>query len=419
VPIPVHRRERPDAELLESERKQLRAILGALHWLVAQLRFDMGFLLSTLQGESQTVGTLMKANQLVKKFKQCPDFSLTFKPMDLSDAGLMVVTDASLGNVTKQGGAEGTTFEKVFSQSAYFVLLGDRELMAGREGNFSVIDSRSHRLPRVCRSTYGAELQGTEEAFDVGLLCRGWLALLKGLPYVEAARDTIPLCVVTDAKDVYDKNTSDTPTYGSQKSLAFTVAWIRQVLGKPNTLLKWTSTENMFVDVGTKDMDHDHLHQILDSCRWSVSFNKEFVKQKQKKSRAAAVSERGKLLGDPLDETSAVYPYLAQLGSSPGWHQRNGTVINVAHNAKSFRVPTARFDPKKFSQRTTYARFDDPTGRSEWRILEEEVNFGNLKNPQALIGSCAAILISIFRSFATKEEEFTEKAVNGKERVGM
>ena len=238
VPIPVHRRERPDAELLESERKQLRAILGSLQWLVAQLRFDMGFLLSTLQGESQTVGTLMKANQLVKKFKQCPDFSLTFKPMDLSDAGLMVVTDASLGNVTKQGGAEGTTFEKVFSQSAYFVLLGDKDLTAGREGNFSVIDSRSHRLPRVCRSTYGAELQGTEEAFDVGLLCRGWLALLKGLPYVEAARDTIPLCVVTDAKDVYDKNTSDTPTYGSQKSLAFTVAWIRQVLGKPNTLLK-------------------------------------------------------------------------------------------------------------------------------------------------------------------------------------
>ena len=109
--------------------------------------------------------------------------------MNLKDAGVMVVTDASLGNVTKNGGADGTVFEKVFGQSAYFVLLGDADLMAGREGRFSIIDSRSHRLPRVCRSTYGAELQGAEEAFDVGLLCRGWFALLLGLPFLDFSGD--------------------------------------------------------------------------------------------------------------------------------------------------------------------------------------------------------------------------------------
>ena len=94
----------------------------------------------------------------------------------------MVVTDASLGNVTKLGGADGSLLEKLYSQSAYSVLLADRDLLSGKEGSFTVIDARSHRLPRACRSTYSAELQGTEEAADVGLFCLGLFANSLGYP---------------------------------------------------------------------------------------------------------------------------------------------------------------------------------------------------------------------------------------------
>jgi len=62
--------------------------------------------------------TLQKANLLVKQFKQHPNFAITFQPLCLENAGIMVVTDASLGNVTKLGGAEGSLMEKVYSQSA-------------------------------------------------------------------------------------------------------------------------------------------------------------------------------------------------------------------------------------------------------------------------------------------------------------
>ena len=91
------------------------------------------------------------------------------------------------------------------------------------------------------------------------------------------AIDSVPLTVVTDAKDVYDKGGSDTPSYGAQKSLAFTVAWIRSMLGRTGTDLKWTSTENMFIDAGTKDMDLSHIHRILDQCKWSVKYSPSFV----------------------------------------------------------------------------------------------------------------------------------------------
>ena len=152
--------------------------------------------------------------------------------------------------------------KKVFSQSSYLVLLGDKRLMEGEEGNFCLLDGRSHRLPRVCRSTYAAELLGAEEAFDCGQFVRGVVASFRGLPmenrYAESVMDVIRMMVVVDAKDVFDKCSSDS-TYGSQKSLAFAVAWMRSILRRPGTSLKWTATENMIADGGTKVMDMHHL----------------------------------------------------------------------------------------------------------------------------------------------------------------
>ena len=74
---------------------------------------------------------------------------------------------------------------------------------------------------------------------------------------------SVKMTVAVDAKDVHDKGNSDTASYGSQKSLAFTVAWLRAVLSKPHTALKWTATENMWVDGGTKMMDLTHTHTCV------------------------------------------------------------------------------------------------------------------------------------------------------------
>ena len=111
----------------------------------------------------------------------------------------------------------------------------------------------------MCRSTYAAELQGAEEALDNGVFCRGLLAEILGYDVLlknEEYSGDIPLNLVTDAKDVYDKGMSDTATYGSQKSLAFTIAWMREMFRRPRTTLSWTSTENMLCVVGPKKWIH-------------------------------------------------------------------------------------------------------------------------------------------------------------------
>ena len=113
--------------------------------------------------------------------------------------------------------------------------------------------------------------------------------------------------MVTDAKDVYDKGCSDTPSYGAQKSLAFTVAWLRGILRRELTKLRWTSTENMFVDAGTKDMDTDHLHSIMKSCEWCVTYRPDFVKQTNKKVTKLKAGDSTVVVGRPLDAQDEIF----------------------------------------------------------------------------------------------------------------
>jgi hypothetical protein len=106
-----------------------------------------------------------------------------------------------------------------------------------------------------------------EEALDVGQLCRGFLSTTRGHDTfgrnADLGTSAVKMTLTVDAKDVHDKRNSDTPSFGSRKCLAFTVAWMRSVLRKPNTALKWTATENMWVDGGTKEMDLSHeIHHL-------------------------------------------------------------------------------------------------------------------------------------------------------------
>ena len=332
--VPLERRRTPDAALSPSEQRSLRGVLGSLQWLVAQVRVDMSYPLSVLQGETPTVGTLLKANALVKKFKANPDFALWFRPMKLDGCGLVGISDASLGNVMKSGGAGQDPMLRVYSQSGYLMMVGDADLLAGREGKFVLLDGRSHRLSRVCRSTYAAELLSAEETFDTGQYCRGVLAEALGYPMnqrdVSMSCEAVPLTVVVDAKDVFDKSTSDTPSYGSQKSLAFTVAWLRNLLRRPGCYIRWTSTENMLADALTKEMEADHLRQVLTSGKWCVRYSPLFVKQTVKVQRRPLSKAAKITVGEPMSLEDPMLSRLMVLSDTPGWHYEDGIPAHVA-----------------------------------------------------------------------------------------
>ena len=313
-----------------------------------------------------------------------------------------MVSDAALGNVQKNGSDGGEPITKVFSQGCYFALLGDVNLVEGRQGQFNILDSRSHRIPRVCRSTYSAETLAAEEAFDVGQLLRGFVATVRGFDMLGRAADlaisAVRMTVVVDAKDVHDKGNSDTATYGSQKSLAFTVAWMRSVLRKPNTCLKWTSTENMWVDGGTKLMDLTHMRSIMKKGSWSISYSPEFVKQvvKARSQKSPVAKACAELPGVAVDGNDAMLPHLHGLAERRGWHYVSGIGVQVACAAKSYRTPEPRFSIAEFPLRTTYGCFNIGQTEKVWQKLESAAVMSDLPNQHALIGCTVPVLLTLF-----------------------
>eukprot|EP00913_Durusdinium_trenchii_P034313 g32105.t1 len=315
------------APLTPSEVKTLRGLLGSLQWLVAQVRFDIGFQVSTLQSAPHTVSALLQANKAVIDAKKNGDFFLKFGHIPLKEGGVVVVSVAALGNVDNNGCISGEPSKKVFSQSCYIVLLGDQALLSGKQGRFSVLDYRSHRIPRVARSSYAAETLGAEEGLDAGELARGFLAEALGYPahhkngYLLVTN--VPLTGVTDAKDCYDRVTSDVG-FGNQKSLMFSIANIRQRLRRPQTQYRWTSTQNMFIDCGTKMTDSAHFRQTVQRGQWPIEYQPEFIKRTYKKKKDTdLVNVSSELPGrDVGAEDFELMNHVDFYALSAGWHYK-------------------------------------------------------------------------------------------------
>ncbi len=281
-----HRRAEESEPLTSYELRVFHGLCGKLQWLVAQLRIDLSFEISALQGELKraTVGSLVRGNALVRRAKATKHFCLRFVPIDYRRGGIITVTDAALGNVTEQGTLTDDNGKRVGSQAGYLVLFVDEKLLKGERGWFNVIDYRSHRLTRVCRSSYAAEAYGLEEGVDAGDVVRGQLAEIRGTKGTNSstsrkALETVALVSVVDAGDAHDRVKSDVaPTAGAQKSLAFTIAALRQVFRAPGTAVRWTHTENMLADVLTKTMDSAHPVSVLGKSEWSVVYVEDLMK---------------------------------------------------------------------------------------------------------------------------------------------
>ena len=150
------------------------------------------------------------------------------------------------------------------------------------------------------------------------------------------------------------------------------------------------------------------------ACVWSAKYEAEFVKQgktKAVKAKSQAPTPE-ELPGVALSESDPMFRHVLQLGDISGWHQKDGVVIQVARNARSFRTPRPRFLPADYPLRSSFARFDSPTG-STWRRLETEVEYDRMTNPQGMIGTFATVLISCFHAKSHKKDESAVKVADG------
>ena len=300
VKIPRDRRNDPEATLTTAEVSELRQVNGGLQWLQRQLRPDLAFAVSVSQGavSDARVKHLIEAQRLVTHAKKHSSFEIVYQPLDLDHGGFLAISDAGLGGIGEDGEAGTVTDGKVRSQGGYLVVFGDEALAHhGTRGKFNLLDWRSHKLKRVCRSSFAAETLSLAEANDAVQHLRG--ALLEilspkaNLREWESEVGRWPATLVVDARDCYDHLSKDTSALPTQKALMFDLASIRGSINEGHTKMRWTATENMLSDCLTKAMDPDHLIHILQLGEWSVSYDPTLVNPaiRAKRSTSSTAAE--------------------------------------------------------------------------------------------------------------------------------
>ena len=143
-------------------------------------------------------------------------------------------------------------------------------------------------ITRVCRSSMAAETRGLglqldsmQFYADLNEILRESALSSKNLHLKQKAIEW-PKMIVTDARDLFDKLSTEKGGLPQQKTLTLEIATIRERLVNSGALIRWTADENMIMNGLTKDHkeSRQHLARVLQSGEWSVQRDAALVREK-------------------------------------------------------------------------------------------------------------------------------------------
>ena len=180
------------------------------------------------------------------------------------------MSDASLGGVYPTDQDSKTA--KVYSQAGVGIFIGEKPLVSlGARGKFNVLDCDCRTITRVCRLSMAAETRGLGLQVDSMQFYADLIQILresalssKNLHLKQNAIEW-PKMIVTDARDVYDKLSTEKGGLPQQKALTVEIVTIRERLVNSGALIRWTADENMIINGLTKDHkeSRQHLARVL------------------------------------------------------------------------------------------------------------------------------------------------------------
>ena len=89
-----------------------------------------------------------------------------------------------------------------------------------------------------------------------------------------------PKTIVTDARDVYDKVSTEKGGLPQQKALTLEIAIIEECLVTPGAEMRWTADEKMIMNGLTKDIreSRKQLARIMQEGEWSIQHDTAFIR---------------------------------------------------------------------------------------------------------------------------------------------
>ena len=275
-------------ELSATENHEFRGINGCLQWVTKELHYPFQFVVKILQRRQGQawVRDLIKANEVMDEIKQHEDFTLACGVLDLTSCGLIGVSDASLGGVDRFGYPtdQDSKTVKVYSQAGVVIFTGEKSLASlGARGKFNALECDSRTITRVCRSSMAGETRGLGLQVDSMQFYGDLLNEILGesapsskKPHLKQNATEWPKTIVTDARDVHDKVSTEKGGLRQKKALTMEIVTIRE------WLVRWTADENMIMNGLTKDRkeSRQHLAHVQQNGEWSVQRDAVLVRPK-------------------------------------------------------------------------------------------------------------------------------------------
>ncbi|CAK9010797.1 unnamed protein product [Durusdinium trenchii] len=232
-------RSTQDPKLTASEHQEFRSVSGCLQWTATQCRPEVSPLVSLAnQGAETSYVHLKSLYDGISYLKKTSSQGLCIQDIPFrKDTLILAFSDASWCNASRSGSQigllAGLTTPSVKMQPT----------------KYTVIDCRSCRAPRVCRSTLAAEACAADEASDRASYLNRMASELHFNEPAHRVGARMAMAQAIDAKSLYDALLADAPNISDRRSLV-SVRSVQEVM-RPDQV-HWIPTNYEFADGLTK-----------------------------------------------------------------------------------------------------------------------------------------------------------------------
>ena len=225
---------------LDKEHKEeFRSVAGPLQWLAGQTRPELAPVISlSNKGEETFYGDFKALYSALEFAKQTSDQGLVLADVPLGASTTLVsYADASFANTPQLRSQFGVLILASVPQVSQVPCSG------------LLLDWKSGKSSRVCRSTLAAEAMAADEAVDRSAYLNLFISeVITGVP-ARRVQPALRHLHVTDAKSLYDVLESETPNLADKRSLV-NVRAVQEVVSGDS--VHWVPTNLMRADGLTK-----------------------------------------------------------------------------------------------------------------------------------------------------------------------
>ena len=221
-----------------AEWADFRSVSGSLQWIAGQTRPEIGPLVSlSNRGKDTDYKDLQRLYEAVEFLRNTSEDGLVYQDLALNkDSCFVTYTDSSFANA------------ELKSQYGVLVFLSQARVTTVTTKG-TLVDWKSARSARVCRSTLAAEASAADEGADRASFANLCLSELFTGQHALKAPPVFPNVQVTDAKSLYDTVVAENPRVSDKRSL-INIRSVQQCV-KPEDF-RWVPTNLMAADGLTK-----------------------------------------------------------------------------------------------------------------------------------------------------------------------